>query len=74
MQGLLMIGISVPPPRISSGLEAPIRLTLGFYGVPSGRGSSYALTYHCATFSQSPLARFLGRFPHRLGLGSFAPG
>lgn len=55
MQSLLMVGISVPStPGYLGAFEAPIRLTLGFYGIPAAVAASYALSYHFTTFLPTP--------------------
>lgn len=75
MQGLLMIGISVPStPGYLGAFEAPIRLTLGFYDVPAAAAASYALTYHFSTFLPITLLGFWSLSRTGLGLGALRRG
>lgn len=51
LQGLLVIGISVPStPGFVGPFEAVIVAVLALYGIPRDPAFSYAITYHAATF------------------------
>jgi uncharacterized protein (TIRG00374 family) len=51
MQGLLVLGISVPStPGFFGPFEAVIVAVLALYGVPGSLGFSYALAFHITTF------------------------
>ena len=51
LQGLLVIGISVPStPGFVGPFEAVIVAVLALYGIPKDPAFSYAITYHAATF------------------------
>lgn len=51
LQGLLVIGISVPStPGFVGPFEAVIVAVLALYAIPNDRAFSYAITYHAATF------------------------
>jgi uncharacterized protein (TIRG00374 family) len=51
LQGLLVIGISVPStPGYVGVFEAVISAVLLLYGIPSERSAAYALVYHVTTF------------------------
>jgi uncharacterized protein (TIRG00374 family) len=51
LQGLLVVGISVPStPGFFGPFEAVIVAVLALYGVPGSLAFSYALSYHITTF------------------------
>lgn len=51
MQGILMLGISLPSSPSGLGpFEAAISFALAFYGVAADRAFAYAITYHLTTF------------------------
>ncbi|HJS47652.1 MAG TPA: lysylphosphatidylglycerol synthase transmembrane domain-containing protein [Gemmatimonadales bacterium] len=51
LQGVLAFGIAIPTaPGYVGVFELVIRAVLQLYGVPPGRGVSYAIAYHVTTF------------------------
>jgi hypothetical protein len=51
MQGLLVLGISIPStPGFFGPFEAVIVAVLGLYGVPKDVAFSYAISFHVTSF------------------------
>jgi uncharacterized membrane protein YbhN (UPF0104 family) len=52
MQGLLVLGISIPStPGFFGPFEAVIVAVLALYGVPNDLAFSYAISYHLTSFA-----------------------